>query len=288
MNEAEAIAGLKNPLPSERARAAQWFLANSTEQHAAVLTRAIETEVVPSIRQLLTTTAVRRKRPTGRDTPSVGGVYNGTERIDEEILDGLSGLIRHETEPVIGWLRRSAAREIGDAFEASETSRNIDLLRRRILGLEALAAAHRVPRWTRSSLSSLVASCRPPEMSADTAVEQMRSDDLIDTDPGLFSIIISNALQNAYEAAAEEEEGAVWFETGVTDRDFWISITNRFHGQSFEFEYVAHTGASSKASHKGLGLSAMALAADRLGYSLALTANGGNAFFSIRGGRFRE
>lgn len=287
VTESDALDGLRSELPSVRARAAEWFVVNATQAHLVLLSEAIEAETVPSVRRLLTL-AGRKARTPGSPVAVAGLEDEAEPSLPSEILDSLAGLLRHETEPVIGWLRRSAARDIGDGFESSETFKNIDLLRRRLRGLEALAAAHRLPTWTAVSLSWLVDECRPPDLAKESLAGVPRTDDVIHSDVGLMSIIVGNALLNAYEAAAHQGDGAVWVESAVTDRDFWISITNRFEGQGFELDHVAHTGTSTKASHKGLGLSAMRLAAERLGYDLSLTASGGTAFFSLRGARFRD
>ena len=287
ISEKDALHLLKSRLPSDRARAAEWWLGHAEPQHLTLLTEAIANESVPSIKRLL---GIASDRIRTRNSPTlpVDESESGATNEASQILESLSGLIRHETEPVIGWLRRSAAKDIGTGYDSSETFRNIDLLRRRLRGLEALAAAQRVPRRRRLSLSRMISDCRPAGLSTEVFKSPL-DDDAIDSDPGLLSIIFSNALLNAHEAgSAVHGEGAIWVESGVSDRDFWVAISNRFNGDSFEFEQFAHSGASSKDSHKGLGLSAMKLAANRLGYELSLTASGGTAFFSVRGGRFHE
>lgn len=285
VNEADGLKGLRSHLPSARARAAEWFLSNATESHAPLLTRAIEVESVPNIKRLLVL-AVTRARGVTSPLSAADSDSAAEHEIFAEILDSLSGLIRHETEPVIGWLRRSAASDIGESYETSNTFKNIELLRRRLRGLEALAAAHRLPTWTRTSITELVRECRPPDLPLASIVAPTSNDDVIDTDIGLFSIIVSNALLNAWEASPKGDEVTVRVESGVTDLDFWISIANRFDGHAFELDHVLHTGASTKSSHKGLGLSAMTLAAKRLDYEISLNAAGGTAVFSLRGRRF--
>lgn len=274
---------LRSRLPSERAAAADWYARNAASSDIGLLTTAIEKETVPAVKRLLEAGA-RRAHQTSESTY----VYQADEAAaSPEILDALSGLIRHETEPVIGWIRRSAAREIGDQYEASETFRNIDLLRRRLLGLETLTAAHRLPRYSRTSLLSLIVHCQP-EGFPDQAVEaNVGNDDSIDTDTGLFSIIVGNALLNAQEASAGLPGVPILVQHGVSDRHFWVTVTNRFQGQAFEMEHVAQTGASTKGSHKGLGVSAMRMAAERLHYDFALQASGGTVVFSLQGERFR-
>lgn len=289
VDESQAHRALSGRLPSERARAAEWFLSNAQEAHALELARAIANEPVPSVKRMLSAAASRtRKRTTTNRDLQLEAVL---PEQPTQILDDLSAIIRHETEPVIGWLRRSAAQELGVAYESSGTFRNIELLRRRLRGLEALTAAHRMPSWSRASLTQLILECSPPIVPPVISREGSAVvDDFIDTDTGLMSIILSNALLNANEAASDletEKVAHVWVENGVSDREFWVSVSNRFRGDGFDLHHVAHTGASTKANHKGLGLRAMKLASERLGYELSLTAAGGTAFFSLRGKRYR-
>lgn len=248
-----------------------------------VLTGAIERETVPAVRHLLEA-AVRRAQ---QDSEPASVYQPDAVPASTDILDALSGLIRHETEPIIGWIRRSAAREIGAGYQESETFKNIDLLRRRLLGLETLAAAHRLPRYSRASLVSLIVDCQPNGFPDEVVEANGGDDDSIDTDPGLFSIIVGNALLNAQEASIGLPGAPILVRHGVSDRHFWVTVSNRFQGQAFEMEHVAQTGASTKDSHKGLGVSAMRMAADRLQYVFTLQANGGTVVFSLRGERFR-
>lgn len=274
---------LQSRLPSARAEAADWYARNATRSDIGLLTTAIADETVPAVRKLLET-AARRAQSSDGLTMAERPVE---DPIGPGILDELSGLIRHETEPIIGWIRRSAAREIGENYEASETFRNIDLLRRRLLGLETLAAAHRLPRYSRLSLLELMIGCQPDGFPEQIFEASSPDEDSIDTDPGLFSIIVGNALLNAQEASNGLPGTPIVVRQGVSDRHFWVTVTNRFRGQAFDMQHVAQTGASTKDSHKGLGVSAMRMAADRLRYEFTLQASGGTVVFSLRGERFR-
>ncbi|MCS5722505.1 ATP-binding protein [Herbiconiux sp. CPCC 203407] len=256
---------------------------NAAPGDIGLLTTAIAEETVPAVRGLLEA-AARQAQQT--PAPAVGDQPQEAPA-SPDILDALSGLIRHETEPIIGWIRRSAAKEIGDRYEASETFKNIDLLRRRLLGLETLAAAHRLPRYSRTSLLNLIVDCQPEGFPEQVVEANTGDDDSIDTDPGLFAIVVGNALLNAQEASAGLPGAPILVRHGVSDRQFWVTVTNRFQGQAFEMEHVAQTGASTKDSHKGLGVTAMRMAADRLRYSFTLQASGGTVVFSLRGERFR-
>lgn len=289
MIDSELKSRLHSSLPSQRAEAAEWLKTNYSPSLIPIILDALEKESVPTIRRALAV-GLKLAQSGERD----GICAESSKDVDAEklisILDDLAGLIRHETDPAIGWLRRAAAREIPN-FESSETNLYIETLRRRIISLETLAAAHRIPNWTRTTLYDVIRDCKPPDLESDRLIGKgIERQDYIDTDWRLMNLIVANALKNASEAALtlHPSQTEVWLETGVSDTSFWLSITNRFDGDSFDFDHVAHTGSSNKVDHKGLGISAMRMAADRLNYDLTLTATGGTAFFSLTGTRFHE
>jgi hypothetical protein len=292
VNSSDVQLMLNSRLPSQRTAAANWLSENGTASHVVLIVQALEKETVPLIRQQLSW-ALTRSRSTDAEPQAIrsdGQQLDVKSKYAELVsdLDDLAGLIRHETDPAIGWLRRAAALEI-ESFDASQTNRRIEVLRRRIEGLETLAAAHRQPRWKRASLSQLVVDCIPPDLQSDAyRLEPLPADDRLDTDEGLLSLVLSNAIKNAGEAwvSLDRTLPGISIQVSVLQSTFWVSVTNRFDGDSFDFEHVLHTGTSSKRSHKGLGLSAMRMAAKRLGYELSLSARGGTAFFAIRGSRF--
>jgi len=203
------------------------------------------------------------------------------------ILQELGGIIRHELGPPIGWIRYAATSEISD-YESSETKSHIEALRRRVDGLASLAAAHRLPQRVRMSLGELLEESVPADVSPGLFSMDIPDDidDGIETDPGLFTVLLSNAMQNAVDAGREPDETeAVVVAVGLSVEEFWIRISNHFSGASFEFADVAASGVSTKTDHRGLGLRIMKLAAERLGYQIDLSGAGEVATFFVRGKR---
>lgn len=287
--EAEARGHLGSNRPSARAQAAQWFASNAMPAHATILLEALEREVVGQIRLSLET-ALARSNSTSvalRESERDNDGNPDDQAATIEILDRIAGLIRHETEPAIGWVRRAAASEVL-GFENSATKTQIEILRSRLHGLETLVAAHRTPRRSRVRLSELVRETSSASFSSHHVQVGVASGaDEIETDPDLFLLILSNAIRNAQEAANKLGASAppVLVETSLTPTQFSVIVTNRFAGDSFNFEHVANSGASSKQDHKGLGLTAMRLASERLGYTLKLDAVAGTAVLALTGQR---
>ena len=205
------------------------------------------------------------------------------------LLDDLAAMIDHEISPAIGWVRHAANREI-EEFSGSTTNAMIEALRRRVDGLVKIASASRAPAFQPIALHELLSSqvglaYLGESLSLEAATG---TDDTISTDAGLFSSILENALENAIDGIREipSQEGNALVTYGVTDRDFWVKITNRFIGTSFEYVSVSASGRTSKAEHRGLGIRAMEIAAGRLGYSIDIRAAGGVAIFTLHGPRY--
>lgn len=287
MTPSEAFDLLGSRRPSDRSQAAQWLAQHPADIDASRLMQALETEPVEAVKRLLrhALRSINERTRAAEAGPEAAAESPASKDTTREILENLAGLIQHETEPAIGWLRRAASTEIKE-FEASETNRQIEILRQRLEALSTLATAHQEPVWSPNSLAVLVRDCMPAtEVDQQIASQTYAASDIIYTDARLFGIIVGNALRNAFEASEKVDDASVLVETGVSDLQFWISITNRFSGESFDFDHVALSGASTKSSHKGLGLSAMRIAAARIGYQIDLVAHGGTAIFSMRGKR---
>src|SRR4051812_23556898 len=73
----------------------------------------------------------------------------------------------------------------------------------------------------------------------------------IQTDIGLFEMLLANAYQNAIDAALEVEDAAPisisWSEVGGR---FWIRVSNAFSGSQFDIQDVQATGISTKTGHQ--------------------------------------
>lgn len=279
------MAALASDLPTERMSAAQQLASEAEPTMAAMILDAISKETVPRIRRLLSDAHVMATQEP--KTPRTSRpVDSAADEETTKLLSDLGGLIRHETEPAIGWVRRAAKIEVPD-FETSRTNLAIERLRSRIAGLSMLAQAQRPPEWREVSLHEMLTGCIPPDFAPGLLqVETPGDDDGIETDRHLLTLILSNALQNAVDASEVLESGQIFVQIGMNETEFWLRISNRFAGESFDFDHVSASGASNKHGHRGLGVVAMRAASNRLGYALSLQASGGVATFALRGKRF--
>lgn len=293
MNRDEFLVSINSRLPSDRMRAAQWVADENRldEESRRVLVKALASERVPQIRQRLT--ELLRASRDSPGTASADRRHQGTgapgQDVDvRQVLDDLAGMIAHELNPAIGWVRHAANREIED-FPASSTNSMIEALRRRVDGLAKIASANRVPVLRPVPLHELLSSqVGLASLGGSVSFDSPEAgDDTIVTDSGLFSLILENAIQSAVDATrdAPPDDRSVLISSAVTDRDFWVKVSNRFVGAGFEYSAVSATGRTSKANHRGLGTRVMEVAASRLGYRLDVRAAGGVATFTLYGAR---
>lgn len=285
--EKDPLKDLSSRSPTDRARAAIWLKQNPNEVSTQELMKALQVETVPRIRQSLNAVLQARQNNSGTlrkeiiaNKPSGSPV---TTRLD------LAGTLRHELTPAIGWLRLAADKEISD-FSNSETNAAIKKLQRRIDGLVTLIRQDEKPIRRRVGLFDLLVANWPEEKVLPTwEPDSDPAGREIETDDSLLSLVLSNAYQNALEAAKEAgRPDSVNVSWGFTNERFWVRISNAFAGNSFGLQDVLQVGATSKPAHQGQGLALMSLATSLLELSFNIEGRSGLATVSISGRRPSE
>lgn len=286
------LQGLASKSPSNRATAAGWLVQHPQAITTRALMNALQSETVPQVRRLLLQVLESRQRPTdtsrkdsvaasratGTPTPSDDAAVS--EQVD------IAALVRHELAPAIGWIRLAADSEI-KSFGTSKTNEAVRKLQRRIDGLVALIKSSEGLNLHRLSLPHALVE-NWPDTGTPLAVTPSADEDAIDieTDEGLFSMLLSNVFQNAIDASLDATgEAAAQVTWGYTDQSYWVRVTNRFRGDRFALADVLDVGNSSKMAHQGHGLSLIKAAADRLGLAITLEGVSGTASFSLSGPR---
>lgn len=108
----------------------------------------------------------------------------------------------------------------------------------------------------------------------------------IETDEGLFSMLLQNVFQNAIDASIDASEKATAQITwGYTDQNYWVRVANPFKGDRLTLTEVVHIGSSSKMAHQGQGLSLIQKVSSRLGLAITLEGVSGTASFTLSGKR---
>lgn len=286
------LQGLTSIAPSDRAKAAGWLVRHPQTITTRALMNALQTETVPQVRRLLLQTLESRQRqadnsrgdlgvtPRDADTRASGIDVAGSEQVD------IAALVRHELSPAVGWIRLAADSEI-ESFGISKTNDAVRKLQRRIDGLVAIIKSGEELNLHRFSLPHVLAE-NWPDTGTALAVTPPAGEDAIDieTDEGLFAMLLSNVFQNAIDASVDAtgqvNTQVTW---GYTDQSYWVRVANPFKGNRFSLADVLDVGSSSKMAHQGQGLSLIKMVADRLGLSITLEGVSGTASFSMSGPR---
>lgn len=290
----ELLAGLSSNAPSERARAAAWLLVHTQDISTRELVQALQAETVPQVRRVLLEVLERRQKASVASKPAATNRVvppDGEEAAASEAsadAGEIASMVRHELAPAIGWIRLAADAEI-PGFATSRTNDAVRRLQLRIDGLVTLIKSRTDLDLRVVDLPLELASSWPdPTITPRISPTPPGSTAHIDTDQGLFALLMSNIYQNAIDASVDAtgvaDVDVTW---GVTDQSFWVRVTNPFRGQRLTFEDVAPIGFSSKAGHQGRGLALIQKIAALLDIVVALDGASGTASFVVNGQRHR-
>lgn len=281
------VAGLSSRSPSERARAATWLLGHPEEISTQDLMRALQAETVPQVRRALVEVLERRQKSslTSQSEPhsSIATENDAASTVVDHVGD-IASLIRHELSPAVGWIRLAADAEI-EGFASSRTNDAVRRLQLRIDGLVSLIKS-RVELDLRliDLPTALVSTWPDPVSHARITPEPQGATVEIQTDEGLFSLLLANVFQNAIDASVDaighSDVEVAW---GVTERNYWVRVTNPFRGERLSFDDVASDGLSSKPGHQGKGLALIKTIASRLDITITLGGASGTASFALSG-----
>ncbi|MFD2796500.1 hypothetical protein ACFS27_23260 [Promicromonospora vindobonensis] len=287
----EELIGLNSDAPTDRARAVGWLVLHPHAITTRELMQALQIESVPQVRRLLIQVLEMRQSTSTSAGVGVAEEFRGEDGgvtagvVTSSHVD-IAALVRHELSPAVGWIRLAADSEIPN-FGNSRTNDAVRKLQRRIDGLVALIKSGEELNVRRLSLPHLLLENWPDAQgspSVDPAVADGGVD--IETDEGLFSVLLQNVFQNAIDASVDAAgEVRVQVTWGFTERNYWIRVTNPFKGNRFSLSDVIQVGNSSKMAHQGQGLALIQTVADRLGLAFGLEGISGTASFSLSGAR---
>jgi signal transduction histidine kinase len=276
-----AGAALQSSSARLRADAITWLRLNPSQISTSVLVRALQRESVPQLRELLNALLRERQSRDRRPSETLASYPHATT--------DFGSIVRHELTPAIGWVRRAGNREIPD-YENSGTEKAVVRLTRRIDGLVLLMKLQGPLDAREFLLSELLhANSQDPPVPVRYTSESPSL--TIWTDENLISILLSNAFENAFDAAGEiggtpsKEASEIDVSWGESTSGFWVRISNPFRGTQLRLSDVVKSGDSSKTGHQGQGIGVIQMAAERLGLSVGLDGRNGLATFTLSGPR---
>lgn len=269
MDRIAALQLLASDVLSERLRAARALsqFAEPEDRHALERARAVER--TPWVRSAIDRALSRTVSPADV-SQSLGAGLEAHPLDDLDLSDesyaaavqDVSDRLVHELRKIVGRARLYARREITPQ-ETSKTVRELNRLRDFLQGIETLGHAASVPLMEEFDLSQVVAEeVHGIEVDvADTGDPQLRIETygpapfLVVADVSLVRLTLSNALQNAVDAARDmADRGPVVVTWGGTDRDVWLAVLDRGVGPPANRDQIFEVGSTTKPGHLGLGL----------------------------------
>lgn len=272
--------------PLARARIASWLLQHPDEISTQDLMAALQSESVAQIRRtLLEVLKARQRSSLGQSGSASEEVEGADPHAPDDGRGDIAALVQHELSPAVGWIKLAADSDISGGFTGSRTEEAVRRLQLRIDGLVNLIKSQTHLTVTKVRLPLAITHNWPdptskPRITPDASAATVE----IETDEGLFSLLLSNVFQNAIDASLEASgTSSADISWGFTAESYWIRVTNSFSGEKLTLADVAGDGASSKLGHQGRGLALIRDVARRLGISIDLEGASGSASFTLTG-----
>jgi signal transduction histidine kinase len=259
MTPEQFVALVSSKRSTDRRLAGREIAANPTLVDRSVIEAAFCGETVPQIRQqfaaaleTLSAQAPAAAEPLAEQARAIydEAYVKSLRHVTERVL--------HQLNPLIGDIEQAASAEIAD-FDASETKTRLGQIKRQIDAITKLYNAAKPAVIEEFDLATLIRDCLPHDLEPNRCLVSFAGTAplIVQGDPSLITIAITNGLRNAIEAclpvATADHKPAIVINWEATDRDYWISILDEgigFHGSipgAFEI------GTSTK-GHSGHGL----------------------------------
>jgi signal transduction histidine kinase len=245
---------------ADRRLAGREIAGNPTLVNRSVIEGAYHRETVPQIRQqfgaALEALNAQSPQPPEPAAEQAKEIYNeayvkAVRRVTERVL--------HQLNPLIGDIEQSASAEI-DNFDASQTKARIAHTKLQIDAIAKLYYAAKPAAFEEFDLATLIRNCLPNDLEHGRCLVSFAGPAplLVQGDPALVAIAVTNGLRNAIEAslpvAMDERKPAIVVNWNSTDRDYWISVLDEGVGYRGSIPGAFEIGSSTKEGHSGNGL----------------------------------
>lgn len=263
MTRDEAFEMLLSPDTALRLRAARFLAMNATNADRRKLKAALLKENVPWIKRALER-SISRLGPA-KDTPAATQpVYaDPPQRLVSElrakVIDEIAGTIIHELSTIVASLKLAAPREAPD-YAGSRTETLVNSLASLLGGIRSLKAAAGRANYSQCDLAQ---ECRDAcgIFVDDGELFQFGgpSPFLVEIDPDLFKIALTNVLKNAMESVRSLPDDApqtVTLNWGLAGHEYWVSVLDTGFGFERDPGSMVDFGQSTKdkTEHIGFGL----------------------------------
>lgn len=263
MTHDEAVELLLSADATERLRAARHFAMNATSADRRRLKAALLQENVPWTKRALER-AISRLGPAKETQTVAQPVYaDPPQRLVSElrakVIDEVAGTIIHELSTIVASLKLVAPREAPD-YAGSRTETLVNSLSSLLGGIRNLKAAASRANYSECDLAQ---ECRDACGIFVDDGELFRfggpSPFLVELDPDLFKIALTNVVKNAVEAVRSLPEGApraVTLNWGFAGHEYWVAVLDTGFGFERDPGGMVDFGQSTKdkSEHLGFGL----------------------------------
>lgn len=257
MTRDEALLGLVSADMDERLKAARYFALHAIGGDRRKLRAALRRETVPWIKRALER-SLTKAGPPDSSTTLVG--ETPTQLLADfraKAIDEVASTIVHELATIIGRLRLTVPDEL-PAYEQSRTKGLVDSLAILLNGIRNLKTSVGSPEYIECDVA---AACRETCADFDEAGDIFRfagpSPCLVEIDPGLFRLALTNVVRNAVEAVSPAVEGgeqSVTLNWGWAGNEFWLAVLDTGPGFERDPDSMIKLGESTKPEHIGFGM----------------------------------
>lgn len=262
MTREEALEHLSSIDTDLRLRAARFFAMNANSGDRRRLRTALHKESVPWIKRALER-SLRRAGPAKEATAAASGtVYaDPPPRLIAELranaIDEVAGTIIHELSHIVASLKLAAPRDM-PGYGGSRTENLVNSLASLLSGIRNLKAA---------ASNADFAECDLAQECRDACGIFIDEGDifrfagptpfLVEIDPNLLKLALTNIIKNAVEAVKslpEEADRTVTLNWGRAGHEYWVSVLDNGLGFDREPSSMVEFGQSTKEDHIGFGL----------------------------------
>lgn len=212
--------------------------------------------------------------------------------LKNQAIDEFSGVILHELAPKLGMIDSSLRTEFSN-YESSKAKTFVDRLAQIFSAIECLRKSTHKPENIETDLSQLIINVTHDEIVEKEKINislQGLKPCIINSDPALISLTLSNAVRNSYESLLlleVDEPKNITISWGISDKDSWVSVIDNGIGFQGSPEAAFKLGNTSKQGHTGFGMGIMKQAMDNIGgYAELSNIETGGAKLLLRWGNF--
>ena len=261
MTREDALADLSSRETDTRLRAARYFAMNAVGGDRRKLRAVLRKETVPWIKKALER-AIQRAGPATDSSDGAAVVYaDPPARLLAELraqaIDEVAGTIIHELSTIVASLKLSVPRDVAN-YAGSRTETLVNSLGSLLSGIRNLKTAASRAEYTQCELAR---ECREACDIFVEAGEIFRfggpAPFLVEIDPNLLKLALTNIIRNAVEAVSALPAGAertVTLNWGRAGHELWVAVIDSGLGFEREPSSMVEFGCSTKDEHIGFGL----------------------------------